>query len=144
MSSLQQLLDDGKLTPDQAKDYEIGIYRGDTFKSLCIAELGLVTGELYVREQQAQLLILHNLRLKLEMLSVPEVLFIEDSHDTEPWHAEHFSELPMIKKYKQEAGEPWHHSLRERFEADKAVKLYFKGKAWSEKTMQILKLAYGI
>lgn len=143
LASIASLIDAGKLTPDQAGTYEQMVKQGVSYRDLMLSELGKVTGELYLREEEAQALVKLGLTLDLSKMSVPEILWIEDSVTAEPHHLERYSELPTKRKFEEECGEPWHPSLKEMFRPDRRVVLHFKGIDHQRDTARILKLAYG-
>lgn len=143
MASLNALLDQGKITPDQADMYQKMVDDGLTYKQLMLAELGKVTGELYCREEEAQAYVKLGLRIKLDAMSVPEILYVEDDSAAEPWHNERYSEASSKRKFDQEAGEPWHPSLRGRFKPDVSVLKWFASQDHLASTRKILKMAYG-
>lgn len=144
-SSLDALLERGLVTPDQAIGYNDLIEEGVSYKTLMISELGKITGELYVREEEAQHYAIHRIRISLDKLSVPEVMFLEDQTGLEPWHQEHFSEKRTKDRFEQEAAEPWHKSLLEKFRPDPRTQLYIQSnREIVQFTSSILKTAYGM
>ncbi len=144
LSSLESLIEDGKLTPDAAIPYRKMVEDGLSYKNLMLAELGTVLGELYCMEEEAQALVKLGLKVDLAQMSVPEILWVEDSASSEPHHLEHYSELTTRKKFEEEAAEPWHKSLLERFRPDKRVLAYFANVDHHKETKAILRIAYGI
>lgn len=142
--ALSELVERGLLTPDQAKNYEGMIEEAVSYRKLMISELGSLTGELYLKEEEAQHFVLHKIRLPLAKLSVPEVLLAEDDLEMEPWHNERYSESPAKAKFSAEAGEPWHISLLDRFRPDPQVVEWFRKRPRYEGAAErILKIAYG-
>jgi hypothetical protein len=145
MKALDVLVDKGLLTPQKSKSFVGMIEEGISYKTLMISELGKVMGELYVREEEFQHKILHQLIIPLDKLSVPEVLLLEDQIGVEPWHNERYSEQSTKGKFEQEAGEPWHISLVERFRPDPVVRAYFRDHPEiSQFAPSILKSAYRV
>lgn len=142
--ALSVLVDRGFITPDQAKGYDGLIEEGISYRAFMMAELGKITGELYIREEEAQHLAIHGLRIPLDKVSVPEVLVLADEISVEPWHNERFSEKPSKERFEQEAAEPWHPSLMARFRPDPGVLAYFKAHPeYAKFRSAILKMAYG-
>jgi hypothetical protein len=116
-----------------------------SFKGLMIAELGKIVGTYYVAESEAQYSVLHSTTLDLGHISVPEVLVLEDSPQFEPWHSDSFAILAGRDKFRYEAAEPWHVSLREKYKPDPDLKAWFtRNPAYEAKTPLILKKAYGL
>lgn len=144
LASLEALVNDGKLTPDAAIPYRKMVEDGLSYRALMIAELGPVTGDLYCAEEEAQALVKLDLRLDLAKMSVPEILWIEDSASSEPHHLERYSELTSKRKFEEEAGEPWHKSLLERFKPSPRVVAYFANLDHHRETKAILRIAYGL
>ncbi len=143
--SIDELIERGLITPEQSKAYAAMVKEGVSYRDLMIGELGKVIGELYVREEEAQHKILHDLTLNLTHLSVPEVLLLEDNIGLEPWHGERYSELKAKAKFEQEAGEPWHKSLLDRFRPDRRIRAWFRSQpSYKNLTREILRLAYGM
>ncbi len=143
--ALELLVEKGLITPAQSKNYEGMIDERVSYRALMLGELGTITGELYTREEEAQHKIIHGLTIALENVSVPEVLVMEDELGMEPWHRERYSEAMTKSKFEQEAGEPWHVSLRDRFRPDPRVIAYFKRHPEFRKySTAILKSAYRV
>ena len=143
--ALEILVEKGLITPEQSKNYVGMIDERVSYRSLMLGELGTITGELYCREEEAQHKIIHRLHVSLADLSVTEVLVLEDELGVEPWHNERYSEAKAKGKFEQEAGEPWHVSLRDRFRPDPKIVAYFKRHPEFRKfSTAILKSAYRV
>lgn len=143
MASLNALVNAGKLTPDQAGAYHVLVEDGITYKQLMLSELGMVTGEMYCREEEAQAYVKLGMHIDLSKMSVPEILYVEDDAASEPWHNERYGELASKRRFECEAAEPWHASLRSRFRPDHWILQYFKQVDHIQDTRKILKMAYG-
>lgn len=144
-NALRVLMEKGLITPDQAKVYDGIVEEGISYRAFMMAELGKITGELYVREEEAQHLAVHGIRVPLDKVSVPEMLVLEDDPSAEPWHNERFAEKSSKERFEQEAAEPWHPSLLDRFRPDPGVLAYFKANPeYGKYRSSILKMAYGV
>lgn len=124
--ALRTLVRRGLISADQIPNYEGLIKEGVTYKALMVAELGPVIGELYIAEEEAQHWIMDSIRLNSAHISVPEVLLIEDNIIMEPWHEETYSGAPGKEKFEQEAAEPWHVSIREKYRPDPVIRRWFR------------------
>jgi hypothetical protein len=143
--SLQSLLERGLITPDMALEHEGMIEEGVSYRTVMISLLGKITGELYVREEEAQHNVIHKIRISLDKLSVPEVMVLEDQIGLEPWHKERFSEMKTMERFRQEAAEPWHKCLLEKFRPDHKTGILIRSNPEIVAlTPSILKMAYGV
>ena len=141
--ALNELFRRGLISSEQVKNYEEMMYQAISYKSLMLAELGKTIGELYIAEEEAQHWVLHSVKLDAAHVSVPEVLLMEDDMGMEPWHGETYAGADGTEKFRQEAAEPWHHSLREKYNPDPTVTRWFMNHpSFAQKTKRILSIAY--
>lgn len=143
-AAIDTLLDRGFLVPSQETEYRIYANNRLSYKTFVIRQLGVVFGNLYVREEEAQHRILDSLSHKLVNISVPEALLLEDNLSVEPWHREKFSEKAGYERFEEEAGEPWHISLKGLYTPDKSVLAYFSNRTaeYAALAGKVLTMAY--
>jgi len=143
--ALNILIRKGLISTDQIPGYRSMVKSGLSYKGLMLAELGKIIGTYYIAEEEAQHDVLHSMKLNLAHMSVPEVLLLEDTFVLEPWHQEAYSIISGTDKFQQEAAEPWHVSLREKYRPDKTVLKWFKTHPeYIPRIPQILKKAYAL
>lgn len=123
-AALGQLVASGAVTQADTDKYRRTVDNGMSYASVIVTELGGEVGMRYLQEEFVQALHFTKKRVEFDKLSVPEVLLIENSN-VEPWHKGRYSALSGVKKFQEEAAEPWHASLRGTFAPDPEVSLWF-------------------
>ncbi len=101
-----------RVSDEQKKKYEAMCTAEISYIDLMAEELGHQVAEDYVAEEMVQHWIITGESFDPSALSVPEFLAIEDNATDEPWHKGSYAASTADEKFRQEAAEPWHQSLR--------------------------------
>lgn len=144
MDAAAQLVVRGLATEEEAKKYAVMVQQGISYAQLMVTELGKEMGVRFLAEEYVQHRELADQKLPsgFDNLSVPEVLLLEDA-DEEPWHEKGYTRLPGEAKFRQEAAEPWHPSLRKKYPPDPKVSAWFnEHPEYFNVAMKILGIVY--
>lgn len=125
---------------EEAVSHANGVERDLSFALFCVQTLGPVVGNRYVSEQFVEYLE-YGAKIEFDKVSVPEVLLTELLTRQE-WHKpDHVASMETF--FRAEAAEPWHPSLRDKYQPVSDAAAWFNDRPYSFKlAVRILTSVY--